>query len=211
LNIRAERLQAFASAAFRKAGLRADDSDTVARLMLEADLQGADGHGIFRLPQYIRRIEAGGVNPRPVIRIEREKSAMAVVDGDNGQGHLAMKFAAELAVRKAREAGSAWVGVRRGNHAGPASLYAKMAMREGMIGLYFAVGNANHLPPWGGVEMLLSTNPIAIAIPAGKEPPIGRRKPSLARFGSVSGRPSRSTIQPSGMVSPRWAFVFTLP
>src|SRR6185312_4949114 len=204
LNIRAERLQAFASAAFRKAGLRADDADTVARLMIEADLQGADGHGIFRLPQYIRRIEAGGVNPRPVIRIEREKSAMAIVDGDNGQGHLAMKFAAELAVRKAREAGSAWVGVRRGNHAGPASLYAKMAMREGMIGLYFAVGNANHLPPWGGVEMLLSTNPIAIAIPAGKEPPIVLdMATTVAAYGKVKTKAQRGETMPEGWMVDR--------
>ena len=167
--------------------------------MVDADLQGADGHGIFRLPQYIRRIEAGGVNPRPMIRIEREKAAMAVVDGDNGQGHLAMKFAAELAVRKAREAGSAWVGVRRGNHAGPASLYAKMAMREGMIGLYFAVGNANHLPPWGGVEMLLSTNPIAVAIPAGKEPPIVLdMATTVAAYGKVKTKAQRGETMPEG-------------
>ena len=88
MNIPAKRLQAFASEAFRKAGLRSDDADTVAQLMVEADLQGADGHGIFRLPQYIRRLQAGGVNPTPTIRIERERAVMAIVDGDNGQGHL---------------------------------------------------------------------------------------------------------------------------
>jgi len=47
------------------------------------------------------------------------------------------------------------------NHAGPASLYATMPLAEGMIGLYFAVGNANHLAPWGGIDPLLSTNPVA--------------------------------------------------
>ena len=172
--------------------------------MVEADLQGADGHGIFRLPQYIRRIEAGGVNPKPAIHIEREKAAMAIVDGDNGQGHLAMKFAAELAVRKAREAGSAWVGVRRGNHAGPASLYAKMAMREGMIGMYFAVGNANHLPPWGGIEMLLSTNPIAVAIPAGNEPPIVLdMATTVAAYGKVKTKAQRGETMPEGWMVDR--------
>ena len=55
------------------------------------------------------------------------------------------------------------------NHAGPASLYARMPLAHDMIGLYFAVGNANHLPPWGGLDMLLSTNPIAVAVPAGQE------------------------------------------
>src|ERR1043165_827993 len=124
------RLRAFAARAFERAGMPAADAAVVAELMVEADLQGADGHGVFRLPQYVRRIEAKGVNLQPRIRIERERAGMALVDGDNGQGHLVMKFAAALAIRKAREAGCAWVGVRWGNHAGPASLYAKMAMRE---------------------------------------------------------------------------------
>jgi LDH2 family malate/lactate/ureidoglycolate dehydrogenase len=162
------------------------DAESIAELMIEADLQGADGHGIFRLPQYIRRIQAGGVNPRPRIRVERERAAMALVNGDNGMGHVVMRYAARLAIEKARGAGCAWVGVRWSNHAGPASLYARMPMREGMIGMYFAVGNANHLPPWGGVEMLLSTNPIAVAIPAGSEPPIVLdMATSTASFGKV--------------------------
>ena len=94
---------------------------------------------------------------------------MALLDGDNGMGHLVMTRAAELAIEKARTAGVAWVGARMSNHAGPASLYARKPVAHDMIGMYFAVGNANHLPPWGGLDMLLSTNPIAVAIPAGRE------------------------------------------
>ena len=80
-----------------------------------------------------------------------------------------MKRAAEIAVEKARLTGIAWVNSQFSNHAGPASLYATMPLKHDMIGLYFAVGNANHLPPWGGLDVLLSTNPIAAAIPAGEE------------------------------------------
>ncbi len=204
LRVPAERLRSFAALAFERVGVPAGDARTIAHLMVEADLQGSDGHGIFRLPQYVRRIKAGGVNPRPKIRIERERTAMAVVNGDNGQGHLAMKFAAELAIRKAKIAGSAWVGVRWGNHAGPASLYAKMAMREGMIGMYFAVGNANHLPPWGGVDMLLSTNPIAVAIPAGEELPIVLdMATTVAAFGKVKTMAQRGETMPEGWMVDR--------
>ena len=204
LRVPAERLRNFAALAFERVGVPADDARTIAHLMIEADLQGSDGHGIFRLPQYVRRLKAGGVNPRPQIRIERERTAMAVVNGDNAQGHLAMKFAAELAIRKAKSAGSAWVGVRWGNHAGPASLYAKMAMREGMIGIYFAVGNANHLPPWGGVDMLLSTNPIAVAIPAGEEPPIVLdMATTVAAFGKVKTMAQRGETMPEGWMVDR--------
>ncbi len=197
-------LLAFAEKAFGQAGLPEGDARAVAQLMVEADLQGSEGHGIFRLPQYIRRLRAGGVNPRPRIRIERERAATALVHGDNGMGHLVMKYAAELAIDKARAAGAAWVGARWSNHAGPASLYAKMPMRAGMIGQYLAVGNANHLPPWGGVEMLLSTNPIAIAIPALEEPPIVLdMATTVAAFGKVKTRAQRGEAMPEGWMVDR--------
>jgi L-2-hydroxycarboxylate dehydrogenase (NAD+) len=200
----AETLKAFTRRAFQRVGVPEDDAESIAGLMIEADLQGSDGHGIFRLPQYVRRIQAGGVNPRPNIRIERERAAMALVNGDNGMGHLAMKYAAGVAIEKARAAGSAWVGVRWGNHAGPASLYAKMPMREGMIGMYFAVGNANHLPPWGGVEMLLSTNPIAVAIPAGEEAPVVLdMATTVAAFGKVKTKAQRGETMPEGWMVDR--------
>ena len=117
-------LEAFVARALIAVGLPAPDAEQVARLMILADLRGADGHGIFRLPQYVRRIRAGGMNVRPNIRVARETEAMAVVDGDNGMGHLVMRFAAGVAIEKAKRAGIGWVGVRQSNHAGPAALYA---------------------------------------------------------------------------------------
>ena len=77
-------------------------------------------------------------------------------------------------------------------------------MREGMIGMYFAVGNANHLPPWGGVEMLLSTNPIAVAIPAGEEPPIVLdMATTVAAFGKVKTKAQRGEQMPEGWMVDR--------
>jgi LDH2 family malate/lactate/ureidoglycolate dehydrogenase len=140
--------------------------------MLEADLTGADAHGVFRLTQYVQRIRAGGVNPRPDIRVDRTAAATALVDGDNGMGHLAVARAAETAVELARESGVAWVGVHRSNHAGAAGVYAEIPVRHGMIGIYSAVASANHMPIWGGAEPLLGTNPIALALPAGEEAPV---------------------------------------
>ena len=83
-----------------------------------------------------------------------------------------MARAAETAVALAREAGVAWVAVRRSNHAGPAGIYAEAIAAEGMIGIYSVVASANHMAPWGGSEMLLGTNPLAVAIPCGGQPPL---------------------------------------
>src|SRR5258708_4986504 len=166
----ATRLKRFTADALVAVGLPSKDAAVCADLMVRADLQGADGHGIFRLPQYVRRIRAGAVNVKPKMRVAREAAGMALVDGDNGMGHVVMSFAAKTAIEKAKTAGTAWVGVNRSNHAGPASLYAAMPLEHDMIGLYLAVGNANHMAPWGGIDLLLSTNPIAVAVPGNEGP-----------------------------------------
>ena len=197
-------LERYMTTTLQAVGLPAADALTVAQLMAEADLQGSDGHGVIRLPQYCKRIQAGGVNTRPNIRVEQERAATALIHGDNGMGHLVMKQAAELAIKKARQSGMAWVGSHFSNHAGPASLYARMALEHDMIGLYFAVGNANHLPPWGGLSMLLSTNPIAAAIPAGEEPPIVLdMATTVAAYGKVKAKAQRGEMMPEGWMMDR--------
>lgn len=185
-------------------GMRDADAKTIGELMAKADVNGSDGHGIFRLPAYVKRIKAGGLNLQPNIKVEREKSGMALVDGDNAQGHLVMKFCAEKAIEKAKQSGVAWVGCHHSNHAGPASLYASMPMEHDMIGLYVAVGNANHMPPWGGIEMLLSTNPIAIAVPALQEKPIVLdMATTVAAYGKVKTAAQHGETMPEGWMIDR--------
>lgn len=197
-------LKIFISRALERAGLPLIDATRVGLLMAEADLQGSDGHGVIRLPQYVKRILARGINTHPKIRVVRDGVAMSVVDGDNGMGHLVVSRAVEIAIEKARIAGVAWVGTRASNHAGPASLYARMPIAHDMIGLYFAVGNANHLPPWGGAEMLLSTNPIAAGIPAGEEPPVVLdMATTVTSYGKVKARAKRGEPMPAGWMIDR--------
>ena len=197
-------LRQFITDAMTRLGLPEADAAIVGRLMAEAELQGSDGHGVIRLLPYVRRIRAGGLNLRPNIKIIQERPGMALLDGDNGMGHLVMQRAAELAIEKARSCGIAWVGSQFSNHAGPASLYARMPMAQDMIGLYFAVGNANHLPPWGGLEMLLSTNPIAVAVPAGEEPPVVLdMATTVAAYGKVKAKAQRGEMMPAGWMIDR--------
>lgn len=148
----------------------AADAKLIGQLMVKSDLVGADGHGIFRLPAYLKRIRAGGVNLKPNIRIEREQGATALINGDNGLGHLVMNKAVEVAIQKVKEHSVCWIGSHYGNHSGAASVYVRKLAEQGYIGIYMAVGNANHMAPWGGIDLLLSTNPIAIAVPAGDHP-----------------------------------------
>jgi len=212
LRVTAQKLGDFTARAFHAVGIPVKDSTSIAELMVRADLQGSEGHGVFRLPQYIRRIKGGAVNVKPRIRVEREAAGMALVDGDNGMGHLVMRFATEKAIEKAKSAGVAWVGVKWSNHAGPASLYAGMPLEHDMVGLYLAVGNANHLPPWGGLDMLLSTNPIAVAVPAGEEPPIVLdMATTVAAYGKVKTKAQRGETMPEGWMMDRQGRPLTDP
>jgi len=206
------RLQEFIGRCLAACGLPETDANRAAGLMAKADLIGQDGHGVFRLPQYARRIRAGGVNISPKFRVISERAASALIDGDNGLGHLVMSHAAELAMKKAATTGIAWVGARHSNHAGPASLYAMMPMEKDMIGVYAAVGNANHLPPWGGTEMLLGTNPIAFAIPSGNRPPIILdMATTVAAYGKVKTAAQRGETMPEGWMIDRQGNPLTDP
>src|ERR1700688_1384424 len=184
--IAADQLAAFITRALVAAGLPAADAEPVAGLMVEAALRGSDTHGVIRLPLYVRRIRAGGVNAKPNIRVVSDRPSAALIDGDNGMGHLVMRRATPLAIEKAKSTGVGWVGARMSNHAGPAALYATLPLKHDMIGLYFAMGSNNHLPPWGGAESLLGTSPMAIAVPALEEPPVVLdMAPTVAAFGKV--------------------------
>jgi L-2-hydroxycarboxylate dehydrogenase (NAD+) len=202
--IPAATLAAFIARAFAAAGLPGADSEVLAGLMVEADLRGSDTHGVIRLPLYVRRIRAGGVNATPDIRVISDRPSAALIDGDNGMGHLVMRRAAHLAIDKAKTTGIGWVGARMSNHAGPAALYVTMPLQHDMIGLYFAVGSSNHLPPWGGSESLLGTNPMAVAVPAGNEPPIVLdMSPTVAAYGKVRLKAQRGEPMPIGWMIDR--------
>jgi LDH2 family malate/lactate/ureidoglycolate dehydrogenase len=202
--VNAAALEKFVANAFKAIGISAPEAASIAELMTRADVNGADGHGVFRLPQYIRRIKGGAVNIKPAIRVVRDAPGMALVDGDNGMGHLVMRFATDRAIEKAKTAGTAWVSVKASNHAGPASLYASMPIAHDMIGLYLAVGNANHLAAWGGLDMLLSTNPIAVGVPAGAEPAIVLdMATTVAAYGKVKTAAQRGETMPEGWMIDR--------
>lgn len=194
-----ERLERFIASALQAQGVEDGHAATTAVRMIAADLRGRHGHGIFRLPAYSRRIREGGYNLRPDIRVERETGVSAVVDGDNGLGHVVVSTAVELAIDKAGRHGLSWVGMRRSNHAGAGGVYAAMPLDHDMIGCYMAVANANHMPPWGGVDPLLGTNPLAVAIPSGDEPPLQLdMATSVASYGEVKLAAQRGEPLPEG-------------
>ena len=165
-----EYLVDFTRSFFVKMGCSADDSQLITDVFLAAELRGIPSHGLMRLKDYYQLWKANRINVKPNVRIVHETPSTAVVDGDNAIGMIAAVRSMEIALEKGSKAGSGWVSTRNSNHYGIAGYYALMALKKDMIGM--SMTNANpQVAPTFSVTPMMGTNPIAVAIPAGNQPP----------------------------------------
>ncbi|WP_340123456.1 Ldh family oxidoreductase [Methylobacter svalbardensis] len=164
-------LREFSTQVFLHFGISRQDAEQAADVLSLADLRGIDSHGMARLHTYFDMLTLGRINPRPNIKIIRDKMSLCTVDGDNGLGLIVGPKANEIAMDKAEAHGSGWVSVRNTNHFGIASYYSLKALERDMIG--WSMTNTTKLvaPIWGA-ERMLGTNPISIAFPGINNPPI---------------------------------------
>jgi LDH2 family malate/lactate/ureidoglycolate dehydrogenase len=152
-------------------GATEEECKITAEQLVKANLRGVDTHGVGLLLQYARRIQSGLIKINANVHIVRETSSTALLDGDGGLGQVAGVKAMELAIRKAKGNGVGVATIRNSNHFGMLCHYPMMAIEEDMIGCAIC-NTAAVMAPWGGRARILGNNPIAFAIPAGKEKPI---------------------------------------
>ena len=165
-----DRLHQFALNLFIKIGCSREQAIEAANVLLSADLRGVDSHGVARLMGYLQLFEKKRINTKPQLSVVHETPSTAVVDGDAGIGLVSGPYAMRLAIEKAKKVGTGWVAVKNSNHYGIAGYHAMMALKADCIGI--SMTNASPLvAPTFAKERLLGTNPISMAIPAGKEPP----------------------------------------
>ncbi len=160
-----EQLKTFCTDAFMKFGFSKEESDIIVDVLLTSDLYGIESHGMQRLVRYHKGIEKGLIKPDAKPEIVFETPVSAVIEGNDGMGQLLGHKAMNIAIQKAKKSGMAIVTVRNSNHYGIAGYYAKMACREGLIGMSMTNSEAIMVPTFGRLAML-GSNPIAIAMPA---------------------------------------------
>lgn len=154
---------------FQKIGCSEEDANAATEVLISADLRGIDSHGVARLSGYVRLHEVGRINSTPDVKLIHQTASTATVDGGKGLGLVVAPKAMKIAIEKARNVGSGWVSVKNSNHYGIAAAHAMLALEEDMIGI--SMTNASALvAPTFSVERMLGTNPICVAIPAGKQP-----------------------------------------
>ena len=165
-----EYLKEYTTQIFLKMGCPLDEAKTAADCLNQADLRGVDSHGVARLSGYVRLWELKRLNATPAMKIIHETPSTAVLDGDLGLGLVTAPHAMKIAIEKAKIAGTGWVAVQNSNHYGIAGYHAMMALDNDMIGI--SMTNASPLvSPTFSKSRFLGTNPIAVAIPALKQPP----------------------------------------
>jgi L-2-hydroxycarboxylate dehydrogenase (NAD+) len=165
------KLRDFVTQALERSGVAPEHAAVVADVLVAADLRGIESHGVARLESYyVGRIRSGHLKPKPNYTIVRETETTVVYDADNGLGHPVGKMAMEKVIEKAAKHGSAFGAVRNSNHFGIAGYYAMLALEHDMIGMA-STNSVKYGAPTFGKDVLLGTNPLAYAIPAGQEPP----------------------------------------
>lgn len=167
----AEALYKFCSNVFKVIGIKSDDAEIISETVVYAELRGISSHGIIRLPSYVTAVQKGYIFPDVDMKVVIEFPVGVILDAGGGFGQVAATKAVKLSMEKANEFGVGIVGIRNSNSFGMAGYFAERLALEGFVGLIFS-NAASTMAPWGGMEPVLGTNPIAAAVPRQGQFPI---------------------------------------
>jgi (2R)-3-sulfolactate dehydrogenase (NADP+) len=181
------------------AGMDSAKATVSAHAIVASDRWGIGSHGLMRLPFYLDRLKAGGINPKAEMKRVTDLPGLVVFDGEDGLGHWQIQQASELAAERAKVQGIAAVGVGRSSHCGALGIYVWPMIDAGLVGIAFSTGPAV-MPPWGGNKPLLSTSPVAAGIPTNPPTVVDLATSAVAR-GKIQAK-----AQAGAELEPGWAF-----
>lgn len=168
----ADQLRDFGTRVLRRVGMPDEDAAISADAMVWADLRGLPAHGIaFKLPQVVRRIQAGGTSAAGRLELVRETPGISVYDAHDAWGQVAAAKGMKVALAKAREAGAGLVLVRNITSAAALGYFPWLATRERMIGIAICNGPALQAP-LGGTRKVLGNLAHSIGVPTLTAAPI---------------------------------------
>lgn len=163
---------------------------------------GFHSHGMPRLPQYVRRVQAGAVDPAAVPVVEARVGGKVVVDGCRAFGQVAAALAVEQVVAAAAQTDVACALLHDTGHVGRLGAYTEQVARNGCIAIAFLSGtrDLHRVAPYGAREARLATNPISFAFPTAYEPVISDFATSVRAEGFVRNLLHRGLPVPDGVL-----------
>ncbi|GAB7389120.1 Ldh family oxidoreductase [Bacillaceae bacterium] len=171
IRVSPEKLKEFCKNVLIAAGIPDNDAEIISDTLVHASLSGIHSHGVSKLNEYLNRMDKNLVAKVTNIRVVAESPTTAVLDAGNGWGQVASQKAVEIAIKKAKEYGSSWVGVRNSNHYGTAAYWTAQIASHGLIGISMT-NTSPVMSPYGSKVPTLGTNPISIAVPSPSGKPV---------------------------------------
>ncbi len=166
-----EQLKEFTKTVFTRAGLPPDAAETVADVLVWANLRGIDSHGVLRIAEYLHNVDIGFMNLKPNIQILKETSAILFIEADHAFGPVVTTSAMNRVIEKAKKVGIGWALIRNTTHQGAMGYYTLTAVAQGMAGIA-SVASPPAMAYYGAKGKGLSPAPIAIAVPAKHHQPL---------------------------------------
>jgi ureidoglycolate dehydrogenase (NAD+) len=180
-------------------GARANDAAIVAQGLAWANLRGGDGHGVSRLPRYVKLIARGEIDVQAQARLTHDRGATFVLDCGHGFGPVAAMQAAGIAVERAKQLGVCFGLIRESTHTGAIGRYAQWIAENGCVALLMGAGPA--LMAYHGARIAsMATSPIAIAVPSGGGPIVLDMATSTISNGKILQARATGTPLPAGTV-----------
>ena len=165
MTIKADLLRDFYYRVLLAVGTGTEEASITAEGLVDADLHGLETHGAFRIPAYVRTAKENALDPRAKPQVAWRKGAISLINGNNGWGQPAAKLAVSEIIAHAASSCIGAAGVYNCNHIGTCAYYARILARAGLVGFVTTNSEAN-MPPTGGAEAVLGTNPICFSAPA---------------------------------------------
>jgi len=192
-------LTEFAAALLHAAGYTPEEAEQTARLLVWANLRGAESHGVLRIPRYIEMIRTGIIRSGQRPKVICEFGATCVLDFEKAPGSVAMTQAAQKAGELAEKFGIGWCSARAISHAGAIGYFTTQLATRGFIGI--AMSASKPLMSYFGAKgEALSTNPLSIAVPrpGGADPIVLDMSTAAVALGKIMAAKDAGKSIPKG-------------
>ncbi len=177
-------------------GMAPSSARVVADHLIDAALCG---HAFSSLPRVLAIVEAMRSRCAPgEISVVRESQNSALIDGGDHIAYVVSIAAIDKAIDICKRSGVAVVAAHNTWFSGRLAYYVERAAREGFIVLH-TTNTTARVAPYGGIDRVMGTNPLAIAFPSEDDPLIIDIGTSATSWGDVILSQTKGEVLPIGV------------
>ena len=171
INLTLDDARALAVRVLSANGCDVANAAAVADIMMVAERDICESHGLFRLPGYVTSLRNGKVDGKAVPEVAVIAPSIARVDGKGGFAPLAINAGMPTLIDLARSQGMAALALRDIYHFAALWPEIEMLTDASLVGMAFTAASPM-VAPAGGTKPFFGTNPMAFGFPRDGAPPL---------------------------------------